>query len=93
MPSVEKISIALTTEQISSIKAAVETGDYASTSEVVREALREWQWKRDLRQDELDRLRKLWRAGKASGPARPLNLTAVRSEARRRLKKAASTAA
>lgn len=93
MASIEKISIALTSEQIASLKNAVETGEYATTSEVIREALREWQWKRNLRQDELDRLRRLWQNGKASGNAKALNLNATRSEARRRLKKVAGNAA
>jgi antitoxin ParD1/3/4 len=44
MPDIHKISIALTSGQIDALKAAVETGEYASTSEIVREALREWQW-------------------------------------------------
>ncbi len=88
MPDIQKVSIALTGEQVTALKAAVETGEYATTSEVIREALREWQWKRELRGEELNRLRELWREGKASGPAVPLNLAETRHEARRRLKMA-----
>jgi antitoxin ParD1/3/4 len=93
MPNVEKISVALTSEQISSVKAAVDSGEYATTSEVIREALREWEWKRTLRNDELARLRKLWQDGKSSGPATSLDLTATRNQARRQLKKEARTSA
>jgi len=41
MPEVQKLSIALTAKQISSLKAAVDTGEYATTSEIVREAIRD----------------------------------------------------
>lgn len=40
---VQKISIALPKEMVDHIRAAVDTGQYASTSEVVREAVRAWQ--------------------------------------------------
>ena len=42
MSKIDKISIAITREQHAKIKAAVDRGDYASTSEVIRTALREW---------------------------------------------------
>ena len=47
--------IALTGEQIASLKAAVETGEYATTSEIVREDIRDWQFKHELRQEDLKR--------------------------------------
>ncbi|WP_316159971.1 ribbon-helix-helix domain-containing protein [Bradyrhizobium sp. SZCCHNRI20481] len=43
MASVEKLSVALTSEQVSALKTAVESGEYATTSEIVREAVRDWQ--------------------------------------------------
>jgi antitoxin ParD1/3/4 len=88
MPDIQKISIALTAEQVDAIKTAVETGEYATTSEIVREALREWQWKRELRGEDLNRLREHWRQGKDSGTAAPLDLAKTRDQARQRLKKA-----
>lgn len=87
MPDVQKVSIALTTKQVAVLKAAVETGEYATTSEIVREALRDWQLKRGLHGGEIKRLRRLWDEGKASGPATPVDFTGTRQEARRRLKK------
>lgn len=57
MPSIEKISIALPPEMVSLVRDAVETGEYASSSEVIREALRDWSHKRSLRQQESARLR------------------------------------
>jgi len=93
MPDIQKVSVALTGEQLSVVKSAVEAGEYATTSEVVREALREWQWKRELRGQELERLRTLWDEGIASGPGRPMDWDATLSEARRRFKKLTEEAA
>ncbi len=59
--SLEKISIALPPEMAANVHKAVETGEYASASEVVRDALHEWMLKRQLRQQGLDELRSLWR--------------------------------
>ena len=42
MPDIQKVSVALTGEQIAVLKSAVETGEYATTSEAIREALRDW---------------------------------------------------
>ena len=53
MASVEKLSVALTNEQVSALKAAVDAGEYATTSEIVREAVRDWQLKRELRQEDI----------------------------------------
>ena len=88
MPDVQKISIALTAEQIAALKAAVETGEYATTSEIVREALRDWQFKRELRQEDFRRLRQLWDQGKSSGTATPVDFDNARREARLRLENA-----
>jgi len=46
MTSIEKVSIALPSDMLAMVKQAVEGGDYASSSEVVREALREWKARR-----------------------------------------------
>ncbi len=75
MPDVRKVSIALTGEQIEALKAAVETGQYATTSEIVREALRDWQLKQQVREENIKRLRQIWDEGKASGPAQPLDFS------------------
>lgn len=85
MPNIEKISVALTGEQMSAIRAAVNGGEYATTSEVIREAVRDWQAKRELRQEEINRLRKLWDEGIASGDAGPVDMNDLRREARARL--------
>lgn len=86
MPDIHKISVALTGEQVDALKAAVNAGEYATTSEVVREAIREWQAKRELRRDDIELLRRLWEEGKASGPPVPVDFDELRREARRRLR-------
>jgi antitoxin ParD1/3/4 len=85
MSDIHKISVALTGEQIAALKAAVESGEYATTSEIIREAIRDWQFKHDLRQEDIRRLRQLWDEGKANGPATPLDFSELRREARQRL--------
>ena len=57
MNSIERVTITLTPEMAESVRGAVLLGEYASTSEVVRDALRDWQTKRHIRQSELDALR------------------------------------
>lgn len=90
MADVQKISIALTGEQIVAMRAAVDAGEYATTSEIVREALRDWLFKRELRAEEVSRLRQLWDEGKAKGRAKALTSNDLRREAKRRLKQAAA---
>lgn len=85
MPNVEKMSVALTTQQVAALKAAVDSGEYATTSEAVREAIRDWQVKRGLRFEDVRRLQEMWDEGKASGAAQPLDFDALRKEARGRL--------
>jgi antitoxin ParD1/3/4 len=68
MPTVEKVSIALPPEMADLLRGAVESGEYASASEVVRDALRAWKRKRELETLELSELRRLIREGAESGP-------------------------
>lgn len=67
MSNVQKVSVALTPEIIAMLKAAVETGEYTSTSEVVRDALRIWKSRRMARETDVEELRRLWKEGVASG--------------------------
>lgn len=67
MSKVEKLSIALTPELAEVVRIAVDGGDYASTSEVIREALRDWTDKRERRSAAIRRIRELWGEGLASG--------------------------
>ena len=63
--TIEKISIALPPEMVAQLREAVEAGEYASSSEVVREALRDWKQKRRLQQDGVAELRRLWQEARA----------------------------
>ena len=49
MSAIERLTITLPADMAGMVKGAVEGGDYASTSEVIRDALRDWKLKRELR--------------------------------------------
>ncbi|MBR8835102.1 MAG: type II toxin-antitoxin system ParD family antitoxin [Stigonema ocellatum SAG 48.90 = DSM 106950] len=69
MATVEKISVALPPEMVAVIREAVESGEYSSASEVIREALRGWKLKRKVEALEMDELRRLVQEGISSGPS------------------------
>lgn len=68
MATVEKITIALTPEMAGFVRHAVEAGQYASTSEAIREAVREWKERRELLGYTVEELRLLVEEGINSGP-------------------------
>ena len=57
MAEIERMTITLPADMVAVVKSAVKGGDYASTSEVVREALRDWKTKRALQLQELAALK------------------------------------
>lgn len=57
MAEIERMTITLPSDMAAVVKGAVEGGDYASSSEVVREALRDWKTKRALQLKELAALK------------------------------------
>jgi antitoxin ParD1/3/4 len=57
MSTIERMTITMPAEMAAIVRGAVEGGDYASTSEVVREALRDWKSKRAIRLHELEALK------------------------------------
>lgn len=63
MADIERMTVTLTAEQVIAVKEAVNSGAYASSSEIVREALRDWMHKQQLRQGELATLRRDIQAG------------------------------
>ena len=85
MTTVEKLSIALTPEMAKEVRLAVKSGEYASSSEVIREALRDWRRKRALQEQEIDELRSLWREGVESGSGRYGSMEEIKQTARNRL--------
>lgn len=69
MANVEKISVALTPELAAMMREVVEQGEYASASEVMREALRDWKRRRSDRAKAVTELGRLWDEGLDSGPS------------------------
>ena len=50
------------------LREVVGSGEYASSSEVMREALREWKFRRGQRERAVEELKKLLDEGRNSGP-------------------------
>lgn len=82
MAKVEKISVALPSGLAGTVRDAVESGDYANASEVVRDALRDWQLKRRVATMELAELRGLIEEGDNSGPGIDAELVFARLRAK-----------
>ena len=57
MSEIERMTVTMPAEMAAAVKSAVDAGDYASTSEVVRAALRDWKMKRALQIEELAALK------------------------------------
>ncbi|QZO00926.1 ribbon-helix-helix domain-containing protein [Chenggangzhangella methanolivorans] len=67
MANVEKL-VALTPEMAAMLREAVASGEYASASEVMREALRDWKAQRAEREKAIEEIGRLWDVGVSSGP-------------------------
>jgi antitoxin ParD1/3/4 len=78
--SIERLTVALPERMAKAIRKAVNAGEYASTSEVVRDALRFWEQRRELRSREIAALRRAWDEGKASGDAGPFDIARLIAE-------------
>ncbi|MCP5408374.1 MAG: type II toxin-antitoxin system ParD family antitoxin [Chromatiaceae bacterium] len=85
MATVEKLSIALTPEMANEVRMVVKSGEYASSSEVIREALRDWHRKRLLQYQEIEELRELWSEGVESGRRQYGSMEKIKQAARKRL--------
>jgi antitoxin ParD1/3/4 len=82
MGDYERMTVVVPDRMAAKIHAAVEAGEYASASEVVRDAMRLWSERREFRQEELLALREAWQRGKESAIAGPLDMEAVITRAR-----------
>ncbi|MBV1834004.1 type II toxin-antitoxin system ParD family antitoxin [Novacetimonas pomaceti] len=71
MSTIERMTITVPSEMAAILRQSVDGGEYASTSEVVREALREWMRRRDTDRRDLDALREAVRLGDESGSSIP----------------------
>ncbi|MBZ9763577.1 MULTISPECIES: type II toxin-antitoxin system ParD family antitoxin [unclassified Mesorhizobium] len=69
MGQVDKRSITLSPELAAAVDNVVAAGEYASASEVIRDALRQWKERRDLLGYTVEELRELVQEGIDSGPA------------------------
>lgn len=82
------LTISLTPHQAAMLENAVESGGYASNREIVRDALRLWEQREEVRQMELARLKKAYDEGMASGEGRSVTadtlLAELKAEARKR---------
>jgi antitoxin ParD1/3/4 len=85
MSTVEKVSISLTEDMLAQVKAAVASGRYASASEVIREALREWAEQEQRRELKRAELRRLIQEGLDSGSKPYDGFESARQNGRRRL--------
>lgn len=57
MSSIERMTVTMPADMAAFVKSIVETGDYASTSEVVREAIRDLKAKRSVQVQQLEALK------------------------------------
>ena len=80
MPTVRKLSISLPEDLTTMMSDAVKAGGYSSTSEVVREALRDWQYKQKMRAQGLSALQNAYKAGMASGEGRAVSAQSLLAE-------------
>ena len=71
MAKLERITVTMPGEMAAKMRAAVEAGEYATTSEIVREALRDWEEYQERRQAKLQRLRAEIEKG-MKGEGRPM---------------------
>jgi antitoxin ParD1/3/4 len=78
------LTVSLSPQQVDRIQKAVETGAYASNSEVLRDALRLWEQREEMRQLEIDRLRQAYAEGVASGPGRSVEADSMLAQFKKR---------
>lgn len=80
------LTISLSPAQVARLRDAVDSGAYASNSEVVRDALRLWEQRQQLRDLEMARLKRAYDEGVASGEGRSVDadtlLAELKAEAR-----------
>jgi antitoxin ParD1/3/4 len=79
------MNVSLTEELANFVKAKVSAGRYASSSEVVREALRLMEKVERQEAEKLGLLQQAWREGVDSGEADAVDFAALKREARARL--------
>ena len=86
MAEIERMTIALPSPMADRVREAVDAGEYAWASEVLRDALRLWEQRRDLRSRDFEILRQRWDEAKAGGPATTFDIDRVIHRAKGSLK-------
>ena len=74
------LTISLSPQQVARLHDAVESGAYASNSEVVRDALRLWEQREEIRLLEINRLKRAYDEGMASGEGREVDAKTLLAE-------------
>lgn len=69
MTQYRTLTVTVSAALAEALEAAVESGDYPTTGEIIREALGGWQRQRRLRAEEIAELQRLIQEGLDSGPA------------------------
>ena len=87
MANVEKMSISLSRDMVADIKDAIDRGQYATASEVMRDAMRDWQRKQKAplgpaMPGTVAELRKMIQEGIDSGPSLDPKLVLARLKAK-----------
>lgn len=70
MSKLERITVTMPEEMAAKLRAAVEAGGYATTSEIVREALRDWDEDQERKRAGIEKLKQLIAEADA-GPSHP----------------------
>ncbi|MEM5473442.1 type II toxin-antitoxin system ParD family antitoxin [Hoeflea sp. AS60] len=74
------LTISLSQQQITRLQQAVASGSYASNSEVMRDALRLWEQREELRELEINRLKHAYDEGMVSGEGRAVDAHSLLAE-------------
>jgi len=88
MGHMDKRSVTLSEELAQTVDEAVAAGEYASASDVITDALRQWKERRDLFGYSVEELRRLVQEGIDSGPGRYESMDEIIAEAHRRAERA-----
>ncbi|MHB8286475.1 MAG: type II toxin-antitoxin system ParD family antitoxin [Caulobacteraceae bacterium] len=91
MAAAEELNIALTPELATDVRQAVASGEYASTSEVISDALRAWKEQRHSQAVAVKDLQRLWREGVNSGESKVFDGEAIKNRGRERLAQVKAT--
>ena len=88
MGHMDKRSATLSEDLAQTVDEVVAAGEYASASDVISDALRQWKERRDLFGYSVEELRRLIQEGIDSGPGRFVSMDEIIAEAHRRAERA-----